>query len=175
MKPSPSRRLSGRAKEPKQEAVTHAPHPLLSSSLEEYCLALLLQHPELKAGSQALSPEYFESSETREIFVAWQQANDLSSLRGKLDDAIHEHLEHLITKSLPANQIDQKYANCVLRLREKFLRSLEVKKEAVLALEAESGGTTAELAKLEEQGIEVSVQLGQVFTEKVRGYREQRR
>ena len=35
-------------------------------------------------------------------------------------------------------------------------------------LEAEVGGTAAELAKLEEQGIEVSIQLGEVFTQKAR-------
>jgi len=43
---------------------------------------------------------------------------------------------------------------------------LETKKEAVLALEAESGGTAAELAKQKEQGIEVSTELGEVFTQK---------
>ncbi len=164
-----------RTKEPSQERVTRALHPLLSSPVEEYCLALLLQHPELKGRNEGLLPEYFENSENREIFTAWQQANDLSSLRDGLDSAVWEHLDSLMTRSLPANQIEQKYANCALRLREKFLRSLEVKRAGVLALEAESGGSAAELAKLEEQGIEVSVQLGEVFTQKSRGNQEQRR
>jgi len=163
IKPSRGR---GYAKEAKPEAVAQALHPLLSSPIEKYCLALLLQHPELKNRSQCPSPEYFENSENREIFTAWQQANDLSSLKDRLDSTIWEHLDSLITKSLPANQIEEKYADCVLRLREKFLRSLETKRAEVLALEAESGGTAAELAKLEEQGIEVSVQLEEVFTQK---------
>ena len=164
-KASQARRI---VKEPELESVTHPLHPLLSSPLEEYCLALLLQHPELKAQGEGLLPEYFENSENREIFIAWQQANDLSALKDKLDSAIWEHLDSLINKSLPANQIEQKYTSCVLRLREKFLRSLETKREAVLALEAEAGGTAAELAKLEEQGIEVSIQLGEVFSQKRR-------
>jgi len=172
IKPSQGKR---QAKEPSQERVTQALHPLLSSPVEEYCLALLLQYPELKGRDEGLLSEYFENSENREIFTAWQQANDLSSLKDGLDSAIWEHLDSLITRSLPANQIEQKYANCVLRLREKFLRSLEVKRAGVLALEAESGGTAAELAKLEEQGIEVSVQLGEVFTQKSRGSQERRR
>jgi len=172
IKPSQRRR---QAKEPSQESVTQALHPLLSSPLEEYCLALLLQHPELKSRNEGLSPEYFENSENREIFTAWQQANAPSSLKDGLDSAIWEHLDSLITRSLPANQIEQKYANCVLRLREKFLRGLEVRRAGVLALEAESGGTAAELAKLEEQGIEVSVELGEVFTQRSRGSQEQRR
>ncbi len=141
-------------------------HPLLSNRLEEYCLALLLQHPELKQSDQVPSPEYFQDSENREIFIAWQQVNDLPLLKDKLDPAIWEHLDSLITKNLTANQIEQKYANCVLRLREKFLRDLEAKRGEILALAAEAGGIDAELAKLQEQGIEVSAQLGEVFTQK---------
>ena len=158
-----------RAKVPTQARSTQVLSPLLSNPVEEYCLTLLLQYPELKTRNDELSPKYFENSANREIFTAWQQANNLSSLKEGLDSAIWGHLDSLITKSLPANQIESKYANCVLRLREKFLRSLEMKRAAVLALEAQSGGTAAELAKLEEQGIEVSVQLGEVFTQKSRG------
>ena len=157
---------SSQTKQPKPEAVTQAVRPLTSSPLEEYCLALLLQHPELKASSQELSPEYFENSENREIFIAWQKTNDLALLKEELDITIHEHLDHLITMSLLDTQIEQKYNSCVLRLREKFLRNLETKRAEVLALEAESGGTAAELAKLEEQGIEVSVQLGEIFAQR---------
>ena len=160
-----------RAKEPKPEAIAQALRPVFSSPREEYCLALLLQHPKLKALSQHPLPEYFQNSENREIFIAWQQVSDLSSLRDKLDTAIWEHLDYLITRSLPPNQIEEKYADAVLRLREGFLRSLATKREAALALEAELGGTAAELAKLEEQGIEVSLQLGEVFSQKSRKVR----
>jgi len=155
-----------RAKGPKSEAVKRAVQPLRSSPLEEYCLALLLKHPELKDICQDLLPEYFENSENREIFIAWQQGGDLSSLKERLDTAIWEHLDSLITKSIPTNQIEQKCANCILRLREKFLRDREAKRAEALALEAEVGGTAAELAKLEEQGAEISAQLGEVFAQR---------
>ncbi len=161
IRPSQGRR---RVKQP--EAVPQALHPVLSSPVEEYCLSLLLQHPELKGNYQGLLPEYFENSENRESFIAWQKASDLSSLKEELDTAIWEHVDSLLTRSLPSNQVEQKYADCVLRLREKFLRSLEAKREAILALEREQGGTVAELAKLEEQGIEVSVQLGEAEVER---------
>jgi len=157
-----------RAKEPKQEAIARAKQPLQSSPVEEYCLALLLQHPELKAQSQVLAPEYFENSENREIFIVWRKANDLLSLKDKLDAAVWEYADSLSAKNLPANRIEQRFADLTLRLKEKFLRSLEAKREAVLALEAESGGTAAELAKLQGQGIEVSVQLGELFSQKSR-------
>lgn len=156
------------AREPKQQAIARALRPVFSSPLEEYCLALLLQHPELKALSQQPTPEYFENSESREIFVGWQKAKDLSSLKENLDSAIWEHVDRLAAKSLPPNQMEDKYTNCVLRLREKFLKSLEAKRKIVLDLEREQGGTAAELAKLKEQGIEVSIQLGEVFAEEGR-------
>jgi len=155
-----------RAKEPKPEAVRHALQPVVSSRIEEYCLALLLQHPELKAHCQGLSPEYFEDTQNREIFIAFKQSSDLPSLKDKLDSAIWEHLDLLTTRSLLAEQIEQKYTDCALRLQEKFLRSLETKRQEVLALAAEAGGSTAELAKLQEQGIEISVQLGKIFAQK---------
>ena len=159
-------RARRKTKQPIQEPILHPLRPLLSSPIEEYYLALLLQHPELKAQCQGIIPEYFENSENREIFIAWQQAGNLSSLKQSLEPAIGDHLDELITKTLPTNQIEQRFADLSLRLNEKYLRSLETKREALLALEAESGGTAAELAKLKEQGIEVSVQLGEVFVQK---------
>ena len=155
-----------KAQQPRQEVITRTVRSLVSSPPEEYCLALLLQHPELKSRNEGLLPEYFQNTQNREIFIAWQQTDDPSSLKENLDATLWEHLDTLINKNILANQIEQRYNKYVLRLQEKFLRSLEAKREEVLALEAKSGGTAAELAKLEEQGIEVSVQLGKVFTQK---------
>ncbi|MFC2011180.1 DNA primase [Chloroflexota bacterium] len=165
----------GRPQEPKAEAVARAVRPLHSNALEEYCLVLLLQHPELKNKSEGLLPEYFENSENREVFIVWQQTDSLSSLKAQLDTVIWEHLDALINRNIPANQIEQKYTDCVIRLREKFLRGLETKRGAALTLEAEAGGTVAELAKLKEQGIEVSTKLREVFTQKVSRGQERRR
>ena len=168
-------KTASRAKEPKAEVVARAVQPLHSSPLEEYCLTLLLQHPELKNKSEGLLPEYFENSENREVFITWQRADGPSSLKAQLDTAIWEHLDTLTNRNIPSHQIEQKYANCVLRLREKFLRALETKRETALTLEAETGGTVAEMAKLQEQGIGVSAQLREVFTQKASGGRAQRR
>jgi len=161
----------GRVKEPPSAAVTRRLPPLFYSPVEEGCLAWLLQYPELKTHCQGLLPEYFENSENREIFLAWQKVDNLTSLREKLDAAVHEHLDSLVTKSLPPTaqaEREDVFASYVLRLREKFLRSLVAKREEVLAVEAESGGSAAELAKLKEQGVEVSVQLGEIFAQRSR-------
>ncbi|MFC1907068.1 DNA primase [Chloroflexota bacterium] len=155
-----------RAKESKPQTIERALRPILSNPVEEYCLALLLQHPELKAGSKNLSVEYFESSQNREIFAACQRTEDWSMLKEELDAAIHEHFESLVNKSLPATQVYQRWDECTLRLLEQHLRRLEARRTEMLVLEAQSGGSAAELAKLEEQGIETSVQLRKVLSQK---------
>jgi DNA primase len=167
-KAGPAKRLSAGDKEPANRPTRY---PLVSSPVEEYCLALLLQHPELRDHSQSLLLEYFENSENQEIFTVWRETTDpdtIGALRERIDSAIREHLDTLVNKNIPASHIEQKYANCVLRLREKFLRGLENKREAILTLEAETGGTSAELAKLQEQGIEVSTELKEVFNLKAK-------
>ncbi len=149
--------------------------PILSSPKEEYCLALLLQHPELKKKGDQLAPEYFQNSENREIFIAWQRSDKIELIKEKLEPAIHEHFDSLITRKLLSNNLEQKYADCVLDLRVEFLRSRIKKREAVLAHEAESGGTVAELAKLKELNIEDNIQLKEVFAQKSQRRLEQRK
>ena len=154
------KQISHRAKAPEPKA---APVPSsFSSPKEEYCLTLLLQHPELKSQDEGLLPEHFENSENKEIFIAWRQSAKIEAIRKKLEPAIHEHLESLATRKLLSNNLEQKYTQCALDLQEKFFRSLKHKQEAVLAIEAQTGGTTAELAKLKELGIEVDRQLAKV-------------
>ncbi len=160
---------------PSQESATRVLQPVFSNPTEQYCLALLLQHPHLKDNSEGLLPEYFENSENREVFLAWQEASDLSSMKDKLDTAICEYLDTLINKSIPATNMEQKYTDCVLRLQERYLRDLEGKRAAALALEKEVAGSVAELAMQKEQGIETSIQLGKVFAQKPKGGGEQRR
>ena len=163
--------LTQKAARPLGDAAARAVQPIHSNPLEEYCLALVLRHPELKEKQEAPLPEYFQDSENREIFVAWQQTTDLPSLKNTLDPALSEKLDSLVNEDMMDNQIENKYADCTLRLKEEFLRALARKKEAIFTLEREVGGTAAELARLEEEGIEDSTQLGEVFTRKARAMR----
>jgi DNA primase len=139
---------------------------LLASPVEEYMLALLLKHPELKKEASSLPAEYFENSENREIFLGWLEHTDTDQLREALDNTVREHYELLLGRNLPETQIERKYADCSSLLRVKYLRNLEKKKAQVLVTEREAGGTDAELAKLEEQGIAVSENLKTVFTQR---------
>jgi DNA primase len=144
----------------------------VSSPVEEYCLALLLQYPELRHQAQELSPNHFDHTENREIFVQWQHSSDISELQKELDSSLLEHLYYLLNKTFPpdirendgARQLD--LANCILRLQEKLSRRLEAEKEAMLEVEREKGGVSSELSKLEEQGISSGQQLQEVFIKK---------
>ena len=142
------------------------------SSSEEYCLALLLQYPELRPLARELSPEHFESTENREIFVKWQYSSDSSNLESKLDTSLVEHLHYLVNKIFPpAIQESERtrrfgLADCILRLQEKLSRKLEIEKEMMLEVEREKGGISSELSKLEEQGIKSGQQLQDIFVKK---------
>ena len=150
MKPSTVRR---RAPAAKPATITQATRPLVSTSREEYLLALLLQHPELKNKLEDLSPEYFESSENREIFNTWQEVADVSSLKEKLDPAIHERLNVIMNRKLPEtrNNVEQKLTDSIMRLKEKYLKNMAARK-------AESGEADTDPARLEED-VQISVQL----------------
>jgi DNA primase len=144
----------------------------VSSPIEEYCLALLLQYPELRPSAQELSPEHFESTENREVFVKWQHSSDISSLESKLDISLLEHLYYLVNKIFPPaireseQTRNSALADCILRLKEKLSRKLETEKEATLEIEREKGGISSELSKLEEQGINSGQQLQDIFVKK---------
>lgn len=158
-----------------KEILTSTKISPISNPREEYCLSLLLQHPELKSLSNSIMPEYFENSENREIFNVYQLNEGIHAIKDKLDNTIWEHLENLVAKSLLPDNVGERLSDCVLRLREEFLRRLERKREAVFASEAASGGSGAELNKLEEQGTEVSSQLRDIFIQRSGGSQKQRR
>jgi DNA primase len=149
---------------------------LVSSPIEEYCLSLLLQYPELRPLAGEVLPEHFESTENREIFVQWQHSSDIPSLEGKLDTSLLEHLYYLVGKSLPPATQERESTRhrdlsyCILRLQEKLFRRLEIEKGATLELEREKGGIDSELAKLEERGIDPGQKLQQVFVKKEKNH-----
>ncbi|MCJ7828977.1 MAG: DNA primase, partial [Dehalococcoidia bacterium] len=96
-----------------------------SSPLEQYCLALLLQYPELKSESVELSPDHFENTENLELFAKWRQSDDLASFRDSLDSALQEHLDNLMAKVFPSiirenESVRRETINdCVIRLQER--------------------------------------------------------
>ncbi len=148
---------------------------IFSNPLEESCLAFILRHPELRGRSQEIAPEYFENSENREVYLAWREAEDVTGLRDRLASTMQEHLDILLNREILDTQIEQRFADYVLRLRENYLRSLVVEKEAAFALEAQESSSSSEFAKLQQQSAELNNQLNTVFTQKAKRAGEQRR
>lgn len=162
-------RIAARKRRPEVQYQVPAPAIPSPSPLEHFCLALLLQYPELKSETTGLSPEHFEHTENREIFSKWCQSEDITTLKQSLDSTLHEYLESLLTQNfLPIvreNETARRETlnDCIIRLQENRLKHLEAKRQELLALEAETGGIEAQLAKLEEQGIDISKQLRELF------------
>jgi len=104
---------------------------LVSSAIEEYCLALLFQYPELRQLSQELVPECFQHTENHELFTRWQHCCDISHLENELDESLLEHLYYLLHKDFPPPVLESDkerqlvFRDCILRLQEKLARTLE--------------------------------------------------
>ena len=138
------------------------------SAREEYCLAILLQYPELKKQDEGLRPDYFQNIVNREIYCACMETDDTIALKERLEPAVREKLDAITTKHNPDDRVAAKYTECVLALRKAFLLNQEAMRSEVFAMEAETAGTGAALTKLKEQGIEPSIQLKNVFARKPR-------
>ena len=153
-------------------SVTRPLRPLASNSREEYCLALLLQYPELRSQPPDPSPEYFESTENREIFNAWQEESDILSLRERIDPAIHEHLDDIIKsvvyKTLSPTDIERRYTACIRELEKRYYQNLEARRSEIFAQEVESGGKGADIVRLQKEGIEPSTKLRELDAHKKR-------
>ncbi len=158
LKPRPEayrRQATGR----KPPAPAPAPRHILSSRLEEDCLALLLQHPEIKSKDTILIPEYFNNSENREIFLAWQRDHELQSVKDGLDESVQEHLENIIRRNLPANQVERRLADYEHRLKERYLKSR-------FAREAALNGAGITLSGPGEESLELSMQLRELHQQR---------
>jgi DNA primase len=153
----------------------HRPaYQLVSNPIEEYCLALLLQYPELRPLTQELSAEHFECTENRQILIDWRHSRDISELKEKFDAELLEHLNYLMAKPvLDKNDRERRHAlsDCILNLQERLSKRLEAGRELIFNLTREKEGVNAELAKLDEQGIGSSEQLKEIFTKREKSAR----
>ncbi|RPJ62635.1 MAG: DNA primase, partial [Dehalococcoidia bacterium] len=66
-----------------------------SRRIEEYCLTLLLNFPDLITISKKIDINYFEHSENKDILLTWQTDTNMEVLVEKLDPALREYLNHL--------------------------------------------------------------------------------
>jgi DNA primase len=147
-----------------------------SRTIEEYCLALLLQFPDLQEAGMKLSADYFEHSENKDILFKWLKNHDAEWIIANLDPAMHEYFDYLrlsyrqFPPSLVQNKRERQMAlnDCVNRLQEIHIKNLELKKKSILSEDNDPGNEEQQLTKLKEQGINESQQLKDIFNKRGR-------
>ena len=107
----------------------------VSSPIEEYCLTVILKHPELREQYGDLLPEYFDSSENREVYNVILGCEDVSQVKASLDSALWEYYDRLLGHELLTNKLEAKLADAVLRLREEHLKRLAQNRADTLAVD----------------------------------------
>jgi DNA primase len=170
-----SYKVDRKGRDTKTQVIQKATRTFRSNPLEEYALVLLLLHPDLRNSVSEdfkLKSEYFENSENRVIFDRLMDTEEGSQIKESIDPAVRDHYDSLVGRDFPHDQIQEKYYDCVLRLKERYLRSLQRQQGEVLALEAESGDRAAVLSKLEEQGTIINKELAKIFTLRARSHGE---
>ena len=132
--------------------------------LEEFCLSLLLQHPELWERGIDLSPDYFELYENRDIFTKWAEYATIDDIRGSLPLDLTEHFEALLAMDNPPSNIKERakaFEEVVKRLKERFFKV----QEQVL-MEQLEGADWSDLDSLQpslDQAREINLRLKELF------------
>jgi DNA primase len=159
----------------KRRTVSAEPKPIsarrFGDPVEEYCLALLLQRPELRDKAERLAAEHFERSENRELFIAWRDAVDSDDRQALQDSDLGEHLQSILGRELPPAEDgsvwEKALADCVSRLEERRLRLQEqyITAEDV-PLVAGGDLDPARLAAIQQRTVEVDTGLSEGMRER---------
>lgn len=155
-------KIDRKAKETRTQAIKKATRPISSSPVEEYALAIMLQRPELKPTSRDIQREHFENSENRLIFEICQKTDDLNIMKYNLDSTIHEYFESLVTRTIPSNDIEKSFKDCLINLRKRYFLNLNRQHQEILRMVAETGEHNADLEKLVEIGTYVTEELARL-------------
>jgi DNA primase len=137
------RRSAGAAPQPPAAGAT-APS---GAAREEFCLALLLRHPDLREDGLALTPELFWHSENRQVLEAWQGCADVEQMREAVAEELEAHLQRVSGLDLPPFDPQEAKAalrDCVGRLKQRELEARKLAVSAVVAAREDQGPLTEE-------------------------------
>ncbi|MDP2726679.1 MAG: toprim domain-containing protein, partial [Dehalococcoidia bacterium] len=82
-------------KEAKPLAAAESPRMATTDRTEDYCLSLLLRHPELRAQGQELTFDFFSDTENRQVFQVWIAGGGPDEILEELDDNLRPRFEAL--------------------------------------------------------------------------------
>jgi hypothetical protein len=143
---------------------------IISKPVEEHCLSMLLQWPQLRSYGEGITPDYFENSENRIIFENWRLDPDINKLKERIDVSLQGHVESLSQKAFPySDDMGRQKAikDCILRLQENYFRDLKIK-EGIMLAELHN---LEEASKILENGIKLNMKLKELFTQRRSGTR----
>jgi DNA primase len=135
--------------------------------LEDFCLAMLLRHPDELAAIEPLGliADDFMQSENRQIFEALRTlepdegAGPAIDLRTRLNDALHPRHDVLVEHGRRYEPlIIEELEKSVLRLREQRLRQM-IERLRFLEIEAQSAGDGGELQDYRQRIVMAAEQL----------------
>jgi len=96
--------------------------------IEEYCLSILIQHPELRENAVALEQDHFERSENREVFAVLDRTSTVDDMLQDINADLRDYVKALAEKEFPPLEGDHweiALLNCMNRLEERRLRLQE--------------------------------------------------
>ena len=131
--PARNSRPGGATREAEQQATASPFARLDHDPIEEYCLALLLRHPDLLEYAESLTEDLFQRPENREIVRNFLSGDFRTEYSRKFDegyiqgapDGIREHLQTLLQRPLlPMDMLKRRRAleDVVARLEERSIR-----------------------------------------------------
>jgi DNA primase len=133
--------------------------------LEEYCLSLLLEYPELRESGLEISPDHFDLSENRDLFTKWSICSTIEDVEEGLPAGLAEHLQTLLSTDIPPldrKEREKALEEVVNRLKERFFKLQE---QALM--EQLEGADWSDLASLEpslNQAQEINERLRELFS-----------
>lgn len=128
--------VARRARRSEQRPAAASPFAKLDHDpMEEYCLQLVLGHPEMRDLAAGLRADFFRRHENRELFNRWLDARPgldkdetLATVRRDGDDEVAGHLNALLEKPeipLDVNGRTTSFLEVASRLEERNLRDLK--------------------------------------------------
>lgn len=145
------------------------PSTYFGDPVEEQCLCLLLKHPDLRHKARGISPEHFEHSENREIFLVWYNSNSIDELMLKIDPDLRDHVKALCERALPPaddTKTEEELIRCIRRLEQQRLRTLK-EQEGILLSDAEAEGRSDDIALILQKAVEINLKLKETFEKAV--------
>ena len=103
-------------------------NPVMGDILEQYCLYLMFNYPELKDADIEISSDFFDQAENRDLFTRWTDCSTMDALMDSIPDYLSDHLREILSTDAPPFDLRERhraFAELCSRLKERFLKLQE--------------------------------------------------